>query len=353
MELTTQEGRRQVIQAIIESHRANGEANVIVGIAGTVASGKTRFTRALIGDLAKMPSRRVVHLPLEQWINRPAFVTGVYADRFYLDELRAALIAIRGGQHWLCPRFDLIKLFKREPMRQPTSLTFEAAEVEWNHKRYRRIAAGTGLPDLPGAAGVYADADSERLFSLFLPQCGVTYLVDGTMVYAADGTGSIYDHRVYVCAPWAVRVARLLRRYNRGEVFGATAKSEAEYVRFLTDEAAQCADAAIGEQASIATHVVRSSSETLSNILDLHYLNQGLVRSGYGIAFRVGESEIQGALSDELHSLASVTDPDIRSTLRAEFDGLIESKHLLVIERVDRVLDQFYQVLFQRTEPPR
>ncbi len=335
--------RRFLVDAIRERYRNAPNTVMLVGICGGVASGKSRFTAALDRELKQAHGLETIHLPLELWINRPMFVTGVYEDRFFLEELWEGIRALRTGQQWLCPRFDLIKRFKHNPHLEPKELRLESSQVVWNGRSFRQVAVSNGLSDLPGASGVYVESSTQRLFSLFLPRNNVVYLIDGTIVYVEPEIHSFYDHRVYVTAPFAVRIARMTRRYNRAEVYGSTAKSEVEYIKFLVDEARNCADISIAKQLDAATQIVRSASETLSNILDLYYLREGLELRGYAKAYGVSANEIDTVIEQETEMLTQACERTGPEALRSELDHLFESKHLLVLRERDAIIAHLHK----------
>jgi uridine kinase len=334
-----------VVGELLESFRIDPERAMMVGVAGKVASGKSRFTAKFCKTLSSVLSGEVVYLPFDLWIDRQNLNAPSYHDRFLLGEFGTALESISSGSLWFCPRHDLMKHGFNGAH---TRLNYESLEVSWHHRSFRKVSSLHELADLGGASGVYADADTQQLYSLFLPKRNVAYVTDGTLVFWPEEIKRYYHRRIFIASSWPERVARMIRRFNRHEVFGRTNETEREYVGFLVSEAKQCADDEIGQQLDDSMIVVKSSVETISNLLDLHHLRGELVSNGdCAAAYALSLEEVDAALETAREHLASIVMPEPLSLLREELSHLIESKHLLSVEGVDKVLSQLTALLLR------
>lgn len=237
----------------------------------------------------------------------------------------------------MCSRHDLMK--RGLPVEKWSDLVFDANEVVWKQRRFRKVSALHGLSDLKGSAGIYAEHESLRFFSLFTPCKGTLYVTDGTLIYTG-GAGAYFDYKVFVTASWPMRVARMIRRFNRKEVFGTTEGTQIQYVGFLVEEATSCADAEILAQLSDGMLVIESAPETVSNLLDLFFLRQELNESSFAQTYRSSVESVDEAINQALKELDSISEPEKLMALREELLHLIESKHLLSLQEIDTVLNR-------------
>jgi uridine kinase len=343
-EQTCNEVIRFISAELLEAFRANPDKVAIIGTSGGVASGKSRFTTKLRKTLCAILPAEVVYLPFDLWINQQNLESPTYCGRFFLNEFQSALESIASGNLWFCPRHDLAKHEFGEIWDR---LTYEAAEVSWQHRSFRKVSSLNNLPDIAGASGVYADMETKRLYSLFLPKRGSVYITDGTLVFQTEKVKSLYDYMIFVVGSWPERVARMIRRFNRHEVFGKTNETELGYVSFLVAEAKQCADSEIEQQRNDSMLVVRSSVETISNLLDLYHLHEELVNPEYAEAYALRAEEVDAALEAAYVHLGSIHQPEQLLPLREELNHLIESKHLLAVKNADEILARLAGLLMK------
>lgn len=343
-EQTGNEVIRLISAELLEAFRANPEKVAIIGTSGGVASGKSRFTAKLRKTMCAILPAEVIYLPFDQWIKQQKLESLTYYGRFFLNEFQSALESITSGNLWFCPRHDLTKC---EPGEFWDRLTYEAAEVSWQHRSFRKVSSLHNLPDLAGASGVYADTEAKRLYSLFLPKRGSVYITDGTLVFQTDKVKSLYDYMIFVVGSWPERVARMIRRFNRHEVFGKTNETEFGYVSFLVAEAKQCADNEIEQQRDGGMLVVRSSVETISNLLDLYHLREELANPEYAEAYSLRAEEVDAALEAAYTNLGTISQPEQLLPLREELNHLIESKHLLAVKNADDILARLAGLLMK------
>lgn len=313
--------------------------NILLGVSGKVATGKTRFSSGLRDAISTVFDVEVRYLPFDYWINIDNLASSTYADRFFLDEFCEALTSITRGEQWLCPRYDIEKSLRRSG--EEKSFIFDPTEVVWIGRRFRKVNGCHGISDIAGGNGIYFDPDSERLFTLFLPKQSVIYFIDGTMVFANEPTKKLYDSKIFVKSSWVNRVARMVRRFNRREVFGNTALSEEEYVGFLVEEAVGCADQEIDAQLDDSMIIVESKVETISNLLDLYYLLDRIRRSPkIGAMYNLIEEEIEISIQSTLDDFSNLNNPQLIKSLKQELFHLAESAHLLAVHKRNKIFDR-------------
>lgn len=153
----------------------------------------------------------------------------------------------------------------------------------------------------------------------------------------------LYDVKVFVQAPWPMRVARMIRRFNRKEVFGATKKTMRDYVGFLVAEARECADAEIRMQLDDDIMVVESVPNTLSNYLDLAYL-RWLTEQDDAPDW-VNRQEVETTMHVYLKNLQEIHDAATIARYQQELIALMESKHLLVLPDADQLLAELSSII--------
>ena len=312
--------------------------NILLAVTGYVASGKSRFCSLLRSDAEVLLRNPPIYLPFDLWINAGKREATQYAERFFLADLIEAVRCIRDGTRFLVPRYDIIKTIGR--MEDASRLSTQ--ELLWNSRPFLRYGAGIDALSLPGADGLYIDPSNGYFYSLFPATTGACFLLDGTLVVPQEAKNH-YDLRVFVRAPWSMRVARMVRRFNRKEVFGATKKTMHEYVGFLVTEARECADAEIQMQLDDDIIVVESVPDTLSNYLDLAYLRW--ITEQDDAPDWVDRQEVEATMHMCLKNLQEVYDATTIAGYRQELIALMESKHLLALPDADRFLSELASIV--------
>lgn len=334
-----------VIRILRERRILVPDKQLIIGVTGHVASGKSRFSRDLRYAIEEVLNSKVIYCPFDYWINADSLNAPIYADRFYLQELKSTLQSIKSGDQWMCPRYDLMKRGYVSNATRP--LAFNSLEVVWGGRRFVKLSSAHDIPDIEGGKGVYFEPETARFFSLFLPERNTVYFMDGTLVCHESVVGHFsYDAKVFVSSSWVNRVARMIRRFNRREVFGDTASTEMEYVGFLVREAKACADREIADQIDEEMLLYKSNAETISNILDLYYLKQGLNnQKEYAARYFLMPEDVNVAIDEALRALSSIAEVAKLQSLRTELGNLIESKHLLLMQDADQIFKRLAELL--------
>ena len=337
------DGVRNVGNSVAQEYRNASGRPFLLGIAGPVGVGKTRFAMRLIAFLrSELPLVPVVHIPFDYWINRAGLYGKRYADRFFLEELEVGLRAIIMGLPWMCPRHDLL----RKGI-DPDSMRYRAGKNPINHeaRMFFPVNEHAEIDDVPFGSGVYLDPKASRFYSRCVPRDTGIYLVDGTLIFQNPAISACYSKKVYVEGAWGDRVARMMRRHGRKEVFGATTTSELEYVAFLVDEARNCADEEVEAQRTEDMTIVTSSLESISSFLDLHRLLELIARdSEVAKAYHVTTEEVTVRIKEAKKAFATRSATHL-AQLKNEFTVLSESKHLLQIENVHEIFSDLEQVL--------
>jgi hypothetical protein len=150
---------------------------------------------------------------------------------------------------------------------KPTTQT-----VFWDGRIFNRIKPEENIC-LPRSSGTYLENKTDQVYSFFPNDMRSIYVTDGTLI-AQKELREFYDLLIFVTAPWVKRVANMVRRFNRNEVFGSTSGAMAEYVEFLVDETRSCADMEIFNQLNQDIIKIKYSPMTLSNYPDLWYLKE-------------------------------------------------------------------------------
>lgn len=317
---------------------------LIIGIAGLVASGKSRFAERLKLAVREILSLEIIYLPFDYWINRRNLGASTYAERFFLEDFDSALESVANREPWMCPRYDIEKTGWTSA--RTATLSFDATEEMWRGRPFRRVSAIYDLPDMESGSGVHIELSSGRPYSLLLPRRNALYLFDGTLIFREPSWHESYTSKIYVTSSWANRIGRMIRRYNRREVFGQASVTQTDYVGFLVREAKSCADKEISAQLSEWMTVVKSEVETISNLLDLYYLRAGIsAKPELAEVYALGNGEVEAAIAGAYEYFSSVRDPTRLRRLREELEHLVESKHLLVIENADAILARVRDVL--------
>lgn len=342
--LTINEGLDQLNKLLLSKRRDDPGKSLMVGIAGPVASGKSRFCKIfteLAPDLLEMD---LVYLPFDYWINKDNLNSKTYAERFFLDDFSAALKSIREHSGWFCPRYDLSKNIRNDDSYKKYLVTEQV--IEWFGKRFTKLSEECPFTNAPGSKELYCELETNKIYSYFLSKGNSLYIIDGTMVYFSDKDNEQYDATAYVYGEWANRISRMIRRYNRKEVFGQTILTEKEYVGFLVNEARACADEEILTQKDKSTLVIKSSTETISNLLDLYFLKQNLNKDqNIKEVYYLDEEQLKNQIEESYKHFSMISDLETLKSLRNEFKHLVLSKHLLKVENIDEVFSRLDQVL--------
>lgn len=314
--------------------------NILFGIAGYVASGKSRLFQILLPDVKTLLGQTVIYLPFDLWINEATVSSSsTYAGKFLLDDLAEAIKCIKAGKRFLVPRYDIVKTAGVQNAEDQLSLQ----QLTWNKKSFVPCTKNFQAQTFPGSIGLYIEIQSRRVYSLFPALTNTMFIVDGTLIFPKSVV-SLYDTRVFVQAVWPLRVARMIRRFNRREVFGTTSKTMEEYVSFLVDEARSCADNEIHIQADGCNFVVESIPDTLSNYLDLAYLRWYITQPGS--PQWVTEEEVDISMRSYIQSIKNEHDVQAIKFHRRELIALMESKHLLVaLENIDELLTELATIV--------
>lgn len=309
------------------------EGNLLLGVTGYVASGKSHFCAFLRDDAEVLLSTTIIYLPFDLWVNTGMREAERYADRFFLGDLIETVRCIKAGNRFLVPRYDIMKTAGHlEDATDPSG-----PKITWNGRSFILYGGRRTMKQLAGATDFYVDPSTGYLYSLFPSGTGRCYLMDGTLIVPPE-VRSLYDLLIFVEASWPVRVARMIRRFNRKEVFGATQKSMRDYVGFLVKEARECADEEIRSQSDSGTLCVESVPDTLSNYLDFAYLCW--LTELPDTPNWVRRAEVEEVMQAYLAYLKGVHDAETISRLRQELVALMESKHLLAIPDATRLLSE-------------
>lgn len=313
--------------------RAAPNGNILLGVAGHVASGKSRLCRLLRPDIETLLRRMVIYLPFDLWINQATVHSpSNYAGRFLLDDLAEALRCIYAAERFLVPRYDIVKIVGTQKVEDHVS----TQQIIWNGKSFIRSSSRYQAQTLSGSTDLYIEAQSGYVYSLFPAVTRTTFVIDGTLIFP-ESVADLYDCRIFVQASWPLRVARMIRRFNRKEVFGTTSKTMREYVGFLVEEAKSCADDEICRQANDDIFIIiESIPDTLSNYFDLVYL-QWYVQQPDAPQW-VTVDEVESTMQAYVQSLKDEHDARTLESHRHELLALMESKHLLALQDTDKFL---------------
>ncbi len=83
--------------------------NTLLGVAGYVASGKSRFSQKLQSDVTAILRKEAIHFPFDLWINKESVNPLTYAKRFLLDDFVRTVECICNGEQFFVPRYDIVK----------------------------------------------------------------------------------------------------------------------------------------------------------------------------------------------------------------------------------------------------
>lgn len=340
-------GSGQAMEKIYEKlhavhNTASGKENILLGVSGCVASGKSRFSSKFLNDIEAIFGRNTIYLPFDLWINGLGSKSTSYAGRFLLDDFIHGIRCIRKAEAFMVPRHDIVKKHGKQRAIDQYSLQ----QLVWNRKGFVKCLIDFDDQKLSGSEGLYVDMESGHVYSFFPSARRMTYLIDGTLIFPTE-TANDYHCKIFVEASWPLRVARMIRRFNRKETFGSSTQLMHEYITFLVDEAKSCADKEIYRQLAKDMVVIQSLPETLSNYLDLVYLRERVKTSD--TTHWVGIEEAETARKEFLDYLRNERNPKILKQLREELSALIESKHLLMLSNVDDILAELVSIITLQT----
>ena len=253
-----------------------------------------------------------------------------------MQDFLIAVSCAKNSERFMVPRYDLYKKLGRQ---EPKGIQ----QTMWNGRSFTKCS---GLTEhmLTGSTEIYADPENGYLYSLFPEMSGVAFLFDGTMVLQPQ-VATLYDLKVFVHAPWPMRVARMVRRFNRRGVFGATKTTMESYVGFLVAEALECADDEIHGQSDSETVKFESFPSSVSNYLDLIYLKWYLTTQNNALGW-VKLEELEKAKHGFLTYLQQESDGEILTGFKNELEHLLESKHLLSLPEYEQALLELVNILF-------
>ena len=306
--------------------------NLLVAVTGYVASGKSRFCSELLSYAEASLGKNFSYLPFDLWINADNLNAAGYAQKFFLDDFRKMVWCIKRGELFMVPRYDIVKI---GAVSRGHRCDQTAEELAWNGKLFRRIDEPIESSPLLGANGLYIEQTSGYPYNLFPATSGTPFLLDGTMVVPSE-VSHLYDLKVFVQAPWPMRVARMMRRFNRREVFGTTTTAMRDYIDFLVAEARECADNEIRQQLDDEFVIVESVPETLSAYLDLAFLRSLLEQPNP--PNWVSRDEIEGTMTEFRLFVKGQADEETARAYKQELATLAEAQHLLALPNVKGML---------------
>ncbi len=318
--------------------RISENKKILVGIAGPVATGKSKFTQELYKKIQTVNFGRVVNIPFDFWINPNGLKNETYKEKFFLDDFAAAICSIKKENYFLVPRYDLYT--HESLMVEPTKPTTQS--VFWQGRYFNKIEA-ENQTKIEGSTDTYLETINNYPYSLFDNNGKIIYLIDGTLI-APKQIQTNYDLLIFIDAPWINRIANMIRRFNRNEVFGKANYSLDYYIEFLVNEAKSCADKEIFEQLNDNFIVIEYSPMNLSNYLDLWYLKQLIISAPY-ITSWVTKDNIDHAIDGFINKLKTEYNPKILKDLRVELENLSLAKHLLCIQNINDILQELRKIL--------
>lgn len=311
--------------------------NLLIGITGKVACGKSRLAEEVKQEMEKSFDKKIIHIPFDFWINPNNLKGIIYAERFYLDDFDKAINSITRNKHWMCPRYDITKKDCFDNFYDFIDTSNE--KVVWEEKEFKRIYIKDSFL-IKNNSDLYIDKNGLP-YSLMTPHSGAVYLIDGTLV-ARKNISRYYDEIIYVDSLWANRVARMIRRFNRKEVFGETSSiKEEEYVGFLVGEAKKCADKEIENQINDNMIIITSPPDTISNLLDLYYLKERVKNDIFlSKRYLLTLKDIEEAIKQSYNYFNLIRHTDCFIKIHDEFKHLAESRHLISIYEKEDIFQQ-------------
>ncbi len=315
----------------------NGQ-NLLVAVTGYVASGKSRFCSELLSYAEASLGRSFSYLPFDLWINVDNLNAAEYTQKFFLDDFRKMVWCINQGKIFMVPRYDIVKI---GAVSRGHRCYRTAGELVWNGKLFGRIDEPIETSPLPGTSGLYIEQGSGYPYNLFPATSGTPFLLDGTMVVPSE-VSQLYDLKVFVQASWTMRVARMIRRFNRREVFGTTTTAMRDYIDFLVAEARECADNEIQQQLDNEFVIVESVPETLSTYLDLAFLLSLLEQPNP--PDWVSRDEVERAMTEFRLFVKEQADEETARAYKQELATLAEAQHLLALPNVKGMLAELASI---------
>lgn len=339
-------GMRLLAGEIAEKRLCAPRSPLMVGITGPVASGKTRTAHRLMQLLRGKCNSPIVYVPFDYWINTEKLDAATYSGRFHLDDYHQALQSMAAGERWMYPRYDLTK--RGLDTGSKTLPEYDSPDLIWQQRRFLKFNGAIDRPNVDGVETLYVEAPAGRLFSLFPALPDAIYLIDGTLIFTPQNIRPLFDVKIFCFSNWPNRIARMIRRYRRGEVFGQASTTMDRYVRFLVHEAKNCADDEIAAQGGDDTFVIRSSVETVSNLLDLYYLKQVLLRGELRLidVGALSMDEVDQAIEEATAHVKTGAD-DRPAHIVEELWHLQESSHLLAVENAAGILSELSKAISQ------
>jgi len=330
---------RQSLNAVSKSTLK--QDNILIGITGYVASGKSRLCDLLKNEFSVLLQRPVLFLPFDLWIDiHNLYSSSNYSGRFLLEDLKEAVKCILLGKEFFVPRYDIMKTITER--RDKNTIYPKEFKFDWNNRTFFPFSCPLIHKNLPGSIGLYIEPNKDYIYSFFPKSSNTTFIIDGTLVFP-DEIKNCYHVKIFVQASWPLRLARMVRRFNRNEIFGKTQKSLTKEIGFLVEEAKTCADEEIRQQLTDDMIVVESTPDTLSNYLDLSYL-KWLVSQPTTPQW-ITIDEIEKAMDDYIQNLKKECDPEIIEAKRKELLALTESKHLFILKDAGKLISDLSEAL--------
>lgn len=308
--------------------------NLIIGISWYVASWKTWLCNNLITELNNKYSDNIYYFPFDYWINYKNLDSKKYLDKFYISEFELAIKNIKENKDWFLPRYDLYKKGRH------INIKLWSQCIIWNNKvLYDIIEDNDETKDSQN----YYNKESDVIFTFQSAKRGI-YIIEWTMIFSDEQIRSLYNIRLMVKASWEERLARMFRRYNIQEAFWWNLQSETDFVKFLSDEAFDCADMEIINQMDTWVVLFQNTSNTIYAILDLLYLKEKFeslqdTNTTESVSlFYTTLSNIENTINERLNLLkVSWT----KSDLQKEIEFLKINRHLIKLKSIDRLFLYF------------
>lgn len=271
-----------------------------------------------------------IYLPLDLWVDPLKSDSHRYSDRFLMDDFRACIASIRDSGFFLVPARNLFGYWHSENIASKGQET-----VFWNNKTF--IKDGSHPASVYNAfSELFIEQETGYRYYLYPSTNNTTYVVEGTLIFEGGGA-SAFDSRVFLTASWPLRIARMVRRFRRGEVQFESKRTIEDYVQFLINEALDCADDEIKAQLDGEEIMfVESVPENLSNYFDVARLCD---------MKWLGSLDVEFALSEFRDHLRRQENPEMLALFTRELLILSEYKHLLDVEKVDERFSELEEIL--------
>lgn len=304
--------------------------NLIIGISWYVASWKTWLCNNLIAELNNKHSSDVYYFPFDYWINYKNLDSKKYLDKFYIDEFELAIKNIKENKDWFLPRYDLYKKWRHN------SIKLWSQCIIWNNVALYNIVEN--IDENKDNQNYY----SRELDAIFTFQSAKKwiYIIEWTMIFPNDQIKFLYNIRLMVKASWEERLARMFRRYNIQETFWWNSQSEIDFVKFLSDEAFDCADIEITNQMDSWVVLFQNTSNTISATLDLLYLKEkfesllSINWNNYSL-FHTNLENVKNTMNKNLDLLKNSW---IKNELQKEIEFIKINRHFIKLKGLDNLL---------------